>query len=114
MSKYKIIARENIKLYLDNITRLSIGESVIIENPSGTRLSTLERYEKLGMIKLIKLEKMTITTVEDESNEPEENNISDDELDFEEYECPECDRKHFIDSNIGKKHLEKYLDKLDE
>jgi len=116
MTKYKIIATENISLNtLDE--RLSSGEKILIDEPTDSQLSEARRLDSLGMIRLTELEKKTIRTVEEERDEPEEEeDVSDDEdeVDFEEYECPECERTHYVDSQIGKEHLEMYLDNLDE
>lgn len=110
MGKYKIEARENIYIKSFDL-RMSSGEEYKFEKEDDDIPRELEKLKSIGSLRITKLSKETLR-IEDEEDEPEE----DDEVvtdDIDKYDCPECEQTHYVDSNIGKEHLE-YLDKNKE
>lgn len=101
MVRYKIRANENVRLNTFNL-RLTRGEKITVESPTTSQINELERYDKSGIVRITKLEEEEMNVAEEDEEE--------DELDIDSYYCPECERTHYVDSEIGKKHLDKYLE----
>jgi len=104
MVKYKIVGLGNVSM---GSIRLERGEKQIIEDPGDNLMDNIERASNLGLVEVTKLEKTEMTTFKENSEDEEESEVEDDETEEDEtYYCPECDREHRYDSQIGQEHLE--------
>lgn len=93
---WKVTAKD--RLYIKTLDkRLEPTQSFTIDNPTRSVMNELNRCEDIGLVKLQKLEKIKVMT-----------------KDKEKFYCPDCGHVHYVDSNIGKKHLEELVNRNEE